>query len=79
MKEIIHKVTQRYIEETESYSIRFNLLDCNVYWETYWDEDKIQHVVSIYKSHIHLLSVSGSREFIKSKILKWVDEYYKIK
>lgn len=71
---MITNITERYVDEIEAYSIRFNLLDCTVYWETYWNEDKIEHTVSIYKYNKHQLSVSGSKEYIRNKILNWIDE-----
>lgn len=74
---MIYKITQRYVEEIEAYSIRFNLLDCIVYWETYWNENIIEHVISVYKNKQHQLSVSGSKEFIKNKILNWIDDSIK--
>lgn len=71
---MITNITEKYVDEIEAYSIRFNLLNFTFYWETYWNEDKIEHTISIYKNNQHQLNVSGSKEFIKNKILNWIDD-----
>lgn len=76
---MITNVTERYIEEIEAYSIRFKLFDVyNVYWEVYWNEEIIEHVISVYKNKQHQLGVSGSKTYVKNMMLKWIDEIIKI-
>lgn len=76
---MISKLTQRYVEEIEAYSTRFVLFNkYTIYWETYWNEEVIEHTISIYKNHTHQLSISGSKEFVKHRILKWIDDSTRI-
>ncbi len=69
------RVSKGYSQETESYYIYFDLLDCTVYYDVAWDDETndFEHIISVYKNKKHQLGVSGSKAFVKEKFLNWVD------